>query len=94
MSQVSDDTAAFAEKIAESDECQNRMYELIEDNINNGFEQEPEDVVETLHTEFIENDSSIQNDVPGFGGLLEAAFKKRVSEMYRDELEQILLESE
>lgn len=88
MTQLADDTVAHAEKIAESDACRSRLAELVQNtfDVDNQFDL----VVSTLRQEFIDDDPHIKNDVPVVGNLLEKAFERRVGELYRDELEQIV----
>jgi len=102
MSDLADDTQEFAEEIAHSDECEERFEQLFDLGMNGGpnpydysehiDKLEPPEhldfVIENLTDEFIREDENIQNDVPGYGELLEKSFQREVAEMFKEEAER------
>lgn len=87
MDDLADDTQAFAEKIAESDECQDRFESLFQRGMDDGMDPKEhlDFVVDTLTDEFIREDENIQNDVVGYGELLEKTFERAVAEQFLEE---------
>lgn len=90
MDELADDTQAFARKIASSDECVERFEEVFQYGIDNEMTPEAhlDFVIETLTDEFIREDDAIQNDVRGYGELLEKTFEKEVAQKFLDEAQE------
>jgi len=90
MSELADDTEEFARKIANSEDCVERFEEVFQRGMDEDMtpEEHVDYVVDTLTDEFIREDDNIQNDVPGFGELLEKTFERVIAEKFQAEVER------